>query len=573
MAELQVVGESIELRFLYDNELVKKAKSIPGARWSKKLTAWLYPASVLTYLKLTDTFHVYDENAERQLELVPAINLDHHAYKKYQPRAHQYAGMTDLLTAFGVNVLRGDTPGVVVRTGLPVLSRGWAVLNDMGTGKTKTVIDAAEMLFHAGLIKYALVTCPDPLVYTWEAELKKHGSVSVGIRGNGSKAGRKSKTKKNRLLGLKRVLDTPAGRLPWFLINIEGIEIIAEEIESVGFSFAAIDESTIIKNYSANRTRAVIKTLGFVPFKTVMSGNPTPKAPDEIFAQYAFVEPGVFGTNYYSFRERYFTLDYFDKITAFVNQERKDEFLQKFHSIASRVTKDECLDLPPKVYEPRYVDMTPEQAKLYESMEKDAIAYYNDSECMATVIIAKLTRLSQIAGGIFPGENGEEEIAGNPKIKDLLAYLDEVPKGAQVVVWARFHLEIEMIKRALVKAKVTCATFYGPDSDAERTTAREDFLHKRIRVFIGSPATGGKGINELIGCTYVYYYANDYSAENRQQSEDRNHRDGVEGDKVTYSDCIVRNTIDGKVLAILKANKDVSDGILSKGLDLFAHND
>ncbi len=577
MAQLKIVGESIQLRFPYSSELVKIAKGVPGAKWSKKLEAWLYPATTLVYEQLTEAFDVRDVRAEKQLSLTPCVNLDNHPYKKYQPREHQFAGMSDLLRAYGVEVVRGDVSTGRSFRGMdiepPVLSRGWALLNDMGTGKTKTVIDMAEMLFALGLIKYALVATDDSLVYTWEEQIEEHGSVSVAIRGNGSKPGAKSRNKKNRLLGLSQVLATPAGLLPWYLINIDGVRVVADEVASVGFGFAAIDESTSIKNFPKKRTQAVIKTLGFVPYKTIMSGNPTPKAPDEIFAQYAFVEPGVFGTNYYAFRGRYFTLDYFDNIKAYLNQERKDEYLRKFHSIASRVTKAECLDLPPKVYETRFVDMTPEQAKAYEGMQRDAVAYHDGDECAAAVIIAKYVRLSQIAGGFFPGEGGHVEIPNNPKVKALLEVIGELPRGEQVVVWARFHPEIETIKRALDAAGITCDTFYGPNTSDERTATREAFRDKKIRVFIGSPATGGKGINELKGCTYVIYYANSYSAEHRQQSEDRNHRDGVVGDSVTYVDLLTRNTIDGKVLKVLRSNKDFSDAILSPEYDLFNYND
>jgi SNF2 family DNA or RNA helicase len=259
----------------------------------------------------------------------------------------------------------------------------------------------------------------------------------------------------------------------------------------------------------------------------------------------------------------------FNKITAFKNAVM---FEERFHSISFRKKKQDCLSLPPKVYERQYVYMTAEQEKAYRMMESEALAAYEDLNCAAPFVITKYLRLSQIAGGIFPGVDADENkiiklFDPNPKLERLVEVIDELPKGEQIVVWARFRKEIEFIYDRLTAEGYTCVKFYGGVGYKEKIEARAMFKDKQAQIFIGNPASGGKGLNDLIGATWVIYYSNDYSAENRQQSEDRNHRNGTI--KVTYIDLITNKTIDGEVLSVLQQNKDYSDALLDRKLQTF----
>lgn len=433
------------------------------------------------------------------------------------------------------------------------LSRGAALFAQMGVGKTKVLIDVAEILYLNRIIKNVLVIAPLSILGTWNDELKKHSSRSSWIELVG--------TKKQRIKNLSFMQYMKDGYLHWGLINADGVGVIKGELNSSFFDLIIIDESTIIKNRTTQRSKIVIELFQGAKYKVIASGNPIPKSADEIFSQYEFVEPAIFGDSYYKFVERYFELDYFNKI---VDLKNADEFYQKFHSIAFVKKKQDCLDLPPKIYERIFVDMSPEQTRIYTEMEKDAIATYKDSSCVAPVTITKFLRCSQIAGGIFPSESGEKVLEPNPKLDALIEVINGLPFEEQIVVWARFQKEIELIDERLKQEGISCVTFYGVTKYNERLEARKSFKEKLARVFIGNPSTGGKGLNDLIGATTVIYYSNDYSAENRQQSEDRNHRNGTV--KVTYIDLLMRNTIDIQVLQVLQQNKDFSDSILNKQL-------
>lgn len=325
-----------------------------------------------------------------------------------------------------------------------------------------------------------------------------------------------------------------------------------------------VHNCTIIKNKSAQRTKLVTELFSDAAYKIIMSGNIIPKSVDEIFTQYRFADCGIYGTYYYSFINKYCEVDYFNKVTALKNGQ---EFHSKMHSIAFRKTKKECLDLPPKIYEKELIEMIPDQKQVYKEMEKDAIASYKDKTCAATVVITKFLRLSQIAGGFFPdNEGGGEYIIPNKKLERLVEIILELPVTEQIVIWARFQKEIEIIDKALKEKNISCVTFYGKTSFKDKNIAKELFREKKVRAFIGNPSSGGKGINDLIGATTVIYYSNDYSAENRIQSEDRNHRNGTI--KVLYIDLIMKDTIDEIVLTTIRQNIDFANALLNKMLIL-----
>jgi SNF2 family DNA or RNA helicase len=441
---------------------------------------------------------------------------------------------------------------------------GSALFMQMGTGKTLTSIHLIETLCYNGYAKNTLVIAPLSIVNTWQQELDIHtnsGDLLVTpVVG--------AKPKRLKVLSHAEASLNP---LKLFLINPEGVQSVEKELSKIDFDFVIVDESTMIKNRTAGRSKIIKKLFQNVKYKLLLSGNPIPKGGQEIFSQYEFIEPGVFGTNYYRFVDHYFFKDYFNNVAG-MQPGLKDEFESKFHEVSFVKRKDECLDLPPKIYETIEIEMAPEQRKLYKEMEKEAITFYEDQACAAPVVITKFLRLSQIAGGIIAtkDENDDQDLKRfdkNPKLDQLISTISELPSENQVVIWARFNEEIEMISEALTKADISNVTFYGKN----RTTRDEGkalFREKQVRAFIGNPQAGGKGLNDLIGATYVIYYSNDFSSEARQQSEDRNHRSGTKGDKVVYVDLVMKGTIDKQVIATLRDDRDFSDMILERKINL-----
>jgi len=529
-------NNKLYLIFKYDEEIITQVKELPAAKWDKEVKAWTFPATTVCYENIKEKFGIKIDELEGNFKL----SIKNFEFK-VKPYDHQFEAVKFALD----NFLKYKG-----------LNKGIAFLAEMGVGKSYMAISTVEILYINKLINNVLVISPLSIIDTWQEQLEKFCSYSIWD----SLVGNKSK----RLESLDRTYNYSKKFLNWCIINIDGISVIQEELKKKKFDLVIIDESTSIKNRQAQRTKLVTELFSDTPYKIIMSGNPIPKSADEIFSQYKFLDAGVFGSYYYSFIDRYCEVDYFNKVTELKNEQ---EFHSKMHSIAFRKTKQECLSLPPKIYEKEFIEMTPEQKQIYKTMEKDAIASYKDKTCAATVVITKFLRLSQIAGGFFPdNEGGGEYIQPNKKLERLVEIISELPKIEQFVVWARFRKEIEIIEKALKENNISCVTFYGETSYKDKGIARELFREKKVRGFIGNPSSGGKGLNDLIGATTVIYYSNDYSAENRIQSEDRNHRNGTI--KVLYIDLIMKDTIDIIVLNTVRQNLDFANALLSKTLVL-----
>lgn len=423
------------------------------------------------------------------------------------------------------------------------------------------IIDCAEILYDLGLVKKVLVISPLSIVNSWDDELVFHASKSQWEPIIGSKT--------KRLQTLDDI-SRSNGKLSWGLINVDGVKVIENDIGKHKWDMVIIDESTSIKNRTTQRFKCIDSLFKDVSYKVIMSGNPIPKSPIEIFAPYKFIDPGVFGENFYRFRDRYFNIDMFNNIMGFKSDTLKKEFHTKMHSVAFRKKKEECLTLPPKIFQNRYIEMSEPQKKVYLQMRKEAVAAYEDRKCSAPVLISKVLRLSQIAGSNFPDEQGGTiPINPNPKLEELVQILtEEIPSFEQVVVWARFTAEIRQIEMRLKKENISCVTFYGATSSKDRISVAQQFRDKEVRVFIGNAATAGKGINFLVGATHVVFYSLDYSYENYDQAIARTHRSGTKGDKVLYVHLLMKNTIDNAVLGVLKRNGNFSDAILSREIML-----
>ena len=577
MVEFKFIeGECFKIR-LPDNddfELVNRANSIPGAKYIKSKDYWKWPLSVRIYRALKEAFGVEDERLDEELnpmEIAFHENLNSDTFGGWQR-----LGVMLTLKEFGFTFAQSPYLEDEIRN--PLLPRGFALFMEMGTRKTSTVINIVDTLFVNDYVKSALVIAPLPVIDTWAnsdpevGQLSCHSSIPhLTFTATGSKA-----TKEVAISSFK---DFKTKAMKWLLMNPEGIGSVktvkrkkvhtyTKGLEEATPDFLIIDESTIIKNYNTARGKLIEKLLYHTPYKIIMSGNPTPKGGHEIFGQYLVMDKGVFGDNFYRFRDRYFNLDYFNGIDS-PKEEKEKEFNDLFHSSCYVVRKDDCLDLPPKTYESRVFEMGPEQLKAYKKMKKHALVAYEDLSCAAEVVITKYLRLSQITGGFLPLEDEEGKLvelrrfSQQPALDAMVADILLLPDHEQGVIWARFQEEIVMISERLTEEGITNAKFYGPVKNKDRIEARRQFREKEIRAFISSSA-GSKGLNDLIGSTYVFYYSNDYSAETRQQSEDRNHRSGVSGEKVTYTDYIAKDSIDIAVLKVLRDNKNYSDSLLEE---------
>ena len=428
----------------------------------------------------------------------------------------------------------------------------YALFMEMGTGKTKVLLDNIGVLRSQNLINGALIIAPKSVYTVWyNTEIPKHLNIEYDI------LLWKSTMARQKLVDF---MEKPSIKLKIFVINIEAFSsdkgtFWAEEFCKRHDNLVAVDESTCVKNYQAKRTKNIIKLRKYSNYRRILSGFPTPKNPLDLYTQCNFLDPKHLGFNsIVAFRNRYchFETLYLSgrQIQVPVGFTNLAEIEAKLKNFAYRKTKKECLDLPEKIYTRRTIGLSEEQRLLYDDIRTQARATLKGQELTVTNVITEILRLHQITCGYFKSREGDIQNVVNKRIDALLEVCEDTDQ--KIIIWATYVHNIQQINRELIKkyGVDSVVTFYGDTSVDKRTEALERFQNDpKCRFFVGNPATGGMGIT-LTAAGVVVYYSNSYNAEHRVQSEDRAHRIGQD-QKVTYIDFVAEKTIDEKILKAL----------------------
>jgi SNF2 family DNA or RNA helicase len=435
----------------------------------------------------------------------------------------------------------------------------FALFMEMGTGKTKVAIDNATFLFDRGEIDAVLVVAPKGVYRNWESELAAHlpevpHRITVW----------RAMPKRQEARDLEECLK-PGNGFAWCLMNVEAFSTakgakFAERFLSSHRCMMVVDESTTIKNPKASRTKAILALRHLPAYRRILTGAPVTRDPLDLFAPCMFLHPRALGfKSYYAMRGRHALLQSmrfgekrFKKVTGY---QRLDELSGKLDRFSFRCLKSECLDLPPKIYEQRAVEMTPEQAKAYAQMRDEARAELDGQEVSAPIILAKLTRLHQIVTGALGSPSP------NRRLEALLETLEEV--SGKAIIWATYREDLLSIAIALREqyGPLSRVLYHGDTPAEERQERVRQFQEVNLtRFFVGQPATGGYGLT-LTAASTVIYYSNSFNLEQRIQSEDRAHRIG-QHHPVTYVDLITPGTIDEKILEALSMKQNIANLVL-----------
>ena len=336
------------------------------------------------------------------------------------------------------------------------------------------------------------------------------------------------------------------------------------------YNIMVVDESTTIKNRKATRTKNVMMLADEAKYRRILTGSPVTKSPMDLYSQCAVLSPKALGFNsYYAFQNRYALVQKRKMGTrAFqeiVGYRRLDELNSKLDRFSNRILKEECLDLPDKMYIRRDVALTDEQKRVYLQMKKLALAKLENGELATTAsVLTQIMRLQQICCGFLQPDDGEIQTLDNNRLKELLEITDELQGKA--IIWASYTHDIQQIASALRDrfGPEAVATYYGDTPQDERQAIVEKFQDKDspLRFFVGQPRTGGYGIT-LTAANTTVYYSNSYDLEIRLQSEDRAHRIG-QRNKVTYIDLVSPDTIDEKILIALRGKIDLAGKVLGE---------
>lgn len=300
------------------------------------------------------------------------------------------------------------------------------------------------------------------------------------------------------------------------------------------------------------------------PFKLILSGTPVQNNALDLYSQYRFLDPTVFGKNFYQFRNRYCIMGGFNR-KQIVAYRDLDGLIKKEHSIAYRVTKEEALDLPEQTFETRYISLNQKERKLYDQIRRESAAELANGETIsATTVLTKMLRLQQFTGGFLMTDDSDKpKLFSSGKINALEDIIDDYVLGAgkKLVIFARFRPEIDIIAQLLTKKKIQFGQIYGDIPLDQRGDIVKDFqTNPDTKVFVAQIDTAGLGITLTAADTCVYYSVNfNYAA--YSQSLARIHRIG-QRNVCTYIHLTVEKTIDELVLKALHKKEDLAKTIV-----------
>lgn len=405
---------------------------------------------------------------------------------------------------------------------------GYGIFMDTGTGKTVCALEIAK---HLGK---TLVLCPLSVIETaWIDDCHKFYPDLRIVNCWGE-------NRKQRYKALETNSDV-------YVMNYESFKILKNEIAKMNFECMIVDESSAMKNMTAQITSEILSMIDIIPRRYVLSGTPNPNSNLELFPQMKFVLPDLFGSSFYGWQATYFHQDMTDPHKWYQTQEDKERLFSRLSEGSVFLKKEECIDLPPKIFQIREYTMCKKQEEYYMDMVnniRDNINQWSKFE-----FTAKLMKLREILSGFVI--NKDEAITEfKTSKKDILKQtIDEIGNHS-IIIWCQFQYEIETLAKEFNGVALTSKT-------KNRDQIIRDFKSNKIHLLFTHPKLLGKGLT-FTNCTYNIYYSLSFSYEEFAQSQDRIHRIGQD-EKCTYIILQAKNTIDERIYRCLQNKKNIVD--------------
>ena len=459
---------------------------------------------------------------------------------------------------------------------LTALKRSWnkevfAYFMEMGTGKSKVLIDNVSMLYDKGKINGLLLVAPKGVYKNWyDSEIPTHMVEHID---------------KKMVLWQANITKSQQRQLNTLFETGEDLHILIMNVDafstSKGVEFAAkflrchrtlmaIDESTTIKNPDAKRSKNICSLGRHAAYRRILTGSPVTKSPLDLYKQCEFLDEGLLDfTSYFAFRTRYAQLTTMrlptHSVQVVTGYKNLGELSEKITTFSERILKEDCLDLPAYTYQKRIIQLSPEQKKLYDQMSKVALAQMEGKLMTTSTALVQLMRLQQITCGHFKADDGTLKIIKNERISTLMDIIEEVEGKA--IIWAHWRHDIASIVKAIEKTYPgSVMTYYGSTSTADRQKAIKEIQDpkSKVRFLVGTPQTGGYGIT-LTEANVMIYYSNGYDLEKRTQSEARINRIG-QTRKMTYIDIIAEKTVDERIVKALRKKVNIASEVMGEEL-------
>lgn len=506
-------------------------------------------ARIVSYLQNAARVRAYVERQKTQ-PARPEPMFPMPLKPEYQPYDHQVRAY-NIALALMLYLHGWEEDGA--RTFLP---RGAAaMLLDMGTGKSLITVAAAGRLYLDGRIWRMLVVAPASVCGVWEAEFARASAFPYRLELLLGEA-------RKRRCALAR-LQRDDGALQVAVINYESAWRLLDELRAFAPDLIVCDESQRIKSRSAKQSKAMHDLGAGARYRMILTGTPIQKDPRDIWSQFRFLEPGAFPTNFFAFQARYAQMGGFQG-KQYLRPVNSDELSRKIHALAYRVRKEDCLDLPEKVFEDRPAPLEEEAERLYQRLRKEAVAeLMGGGEISAPHVLTKLLRLQQLAGGWVADDSGRLRQVSRAKLdaaRDIMETLC-LDEGRKLVILSRFRAELNALEEAAQEMGLTYVRIDGSVKPQDRTALVEHFqTDGDCPLFLGILDACAEGLT-LTAAQTILYYSLTFNYAKYDQSLARIHRIGQTG-SCLYIHLVAPGTIDEVILQALKNKEDLARSVV-----------
>jgi|TARA_R110002020_G_scaffold158511_2_gene341752 SNF2 family DNA or RNA helicase len=462
---------------------------------------------------------------------------------------------------------------------LRALERSWdkeyfAYFMEMGTGKSKVLIDNASMLYDKGDINGLLLIAPKGVYKNWyKNEIPTHMVDHIEKK---VVLWETSNSSAEQIKKLNSLFSTGTD-FHILIMNVEALSYpkateFARRFLSSHKAMMAIDESTTIKTPTANRTKNILRLRPLTKYRRILTGSPITNSPLDLYTQAAFLDSYLLGfDSFWAYRAHYCVMKTMNlgsrtvSVPVGPNKRNLPELEEKIKKFSERVLKDDCLDLPKKTYVTREIDLTGIQRKLYNEMRKYALSQLDGKVCSTSTVMVQLLRLHQISCGYHANDDGTVQELPCNRLTELMDILWEL--SGKAVIWSFYQKDVERIIQEIKKqfGEESVVDYYGLTPQDERQQNIEKFQNNpKCRFFVGTTQTGGYGIT-LTSASTMIYYSNGYDLEKRLQSEARIDRIG-QTKPMTYIDLVAEDTIDNKVQKALRTKMNIASDVMGEEL-------
>lgn len=545
--ELTIVNKHLHLKVAYNPRLVDVLRDRIDDRktYNPNDRTWSYPLETMVLERLVDVLGIERATLAPELrEMLPVIEpekpvdmsvIDGYELPSYTFE-HQRRGLAEL-----------------------VQNDKWLLAWEMGCAKTFVAAHRIRLGFERGDFERVLVICPKSIVFVWEEQARTHADLRATLLQG---------TASQKHLAIKSVAHQ---RRAVGVVNYDALANLVDELISYAPEAVIIDECQYVKNSTAVRSKKTRKIADGARYRWALSGTPAPNGPLDFFGTLLFFGPEYAGTPYKTaFESRYAIREALPNgARVVVAYQNLGELNKKVAAVSSRVLKEDCLDLPPKVFVERRCILEGEQARVYKELRKDAVSRLSKMKAESTLtiknILGESLRLLQVCGGFLPDDLGENHaLDPNAKLKLLEEVLSEIGEDKPVIIWASFRAEISAIAEMLSHRNVR--VFWGDSSDEERKQAAEDFQSGKADVFLATPQSAGMGLT-LTAASNVIHYSRTFNLNTWLQANDRAHRPGQKADKVTIVSLLASGTIDEKIALSLEKKEKLQEELLTRNIE------